>query len=71
MDRNRSEERTFARRSIERYPYKRRVQLMRVKGLSVKLHVVMIRHSYLGNLGAAADVLERHLQTCYAKDRQY
>jgi DNA-binding transcriptional LysR family regulator len=57
------------RRSIKRHPYKRRVRLMRVKGLNVKLHVVMIRHGYLGYLGAAADVLQKHLQTCYAKDR--
>lgn len=58
------------RRSIERHPGKPRVRSVRVKGLNPNLHVVMIRHRYLGNLATAADVLEKQLQTCYAKGRR-
>jgi DNA-binding transcriptional LysR family regulator len=57
------------RRSIERHPYARRVRLVKIRPLDVNLHVVMIRHPHLGNLGAAADVLEKQLQARYAQPR--
>lgn len=53
------------RRSIDRHPCKSKLRTLSVKGLDTRLQLVMIRYRYLGNLAAAADILERRLRGCY------